>query len=312
MKSPESASSFFLDECESDRSAVESRLRGLVDTLAAEHDGIHEVISYCLLGGGKRLRPILCLWSHDLVGGDQRDAALDAACAIECLHTYSLIHDDLPSMDNDDYRRGQLSAHKKFGEATAVLTGDALLTLAFQVIATIPRRFPKMAAQRALEISEVLSFAAGTGGLITGQALDLSGSATTGDLEAVSLIHRNKTAMLISASMEIGAVCGGGSPEVRTQVREIGLKAGEAFQIIDDVLDCVTDRETLGKTPGKDVASDKLTWPAIAGIENARAAAVSLVREAKDGIAGCSVGQNGEQSSAKIRKMFDFLVERGV
>ncbi len=311
MKSPESTNSFFLDECERDRSAVENRLRGLVDSFAAEHDGIHEAISYCLLGGGKRLRPILCLWSHDLVGGDNRDAALDAACTIECLHTYSLIHDDLPCMDDDDYRRGQPSAHKKFGEATAVLTGDALLTLAFQVIATIPRRFPDVAAQSALEVSQVLSTAAGTGGLITGQALDLSGSAAKGDLEAVKLIHRNKTAMLISASMEIGVVCGGGSPAVRTKVRDAGLKAGEAFQIVDDVLDCVTDRETLGKTPGKDVASDKLTWPAITGIEAARAAAASLVTEAKDGISGCSVGENGEQSSVKIRKMFDFLVERG-
>jgi geranylgeranyl diphosphate synthase type II len=311
MKSPESASPSFLDKCESDRSAVERRLRELVDTLAAEHQGIHEAISYCLLGGGKRLRPILCLWTHDLVGGNWRDVALDAACAIECVHTYSLIHDDLPCMDDDDYRRGRPSAHKKFGEATAVLTGDALLTLAFHVIATLPRRFPDMETQRALEVSEVLSFAAGTGGLITGQALDLAGSAATGDLEAVSIIHRNKTAMLISASMEIGAVCGGVSPDIRTQIRESGLKAGEAFQIIDDVLDCVTDRETLGKTPGKDAASDKLTWPAMSGIENARAAAVSLVREAKDGIAGCSAGTSGERSSGKIQEMFDFLVERG-
>jgi geranylgeranyl diphosphate synthase type II len=311
MTSPDSATGNILDQSRDDRDAVNLRLGELVDTLAAEHAGIHEAIMYCLLGGGKRLRPILCLWAHDLAGGDSREEALDAACAIECVHTYSLIHDDLPCMDDDDYRRGQPSAHKKFGEATAVLTGDALLTLAFQVIATMPRRRTGADAGRALEISEVLSSAAGTGGLITGQALDLSGSASTGDLDAVRTIHRNKTARLISASMEIGAMCAGADGSVRDRIRQAGLKAGQAFQIADDVLDCVTDRETLGKTPGKDAAAGKLTWPAVSGLDKAREAAAHLVREAADGIEGCGSGPGGELAENRIRKMFEFLVERG-
>lgn len=309
--SPEQVSSDFRAACDTERVAVDGRLQNLVDSLAAEHGGIHEAIRYCLLGGGKRLRPILCLWSHDLVDGHRRGAALDVACAIECIHTYSLIHDDLPCMDDDDYRRGQPSAHKKFGEATAVLTGDALLTLAFQIIATLPGRFAALGPGEALEISGVLAAAAGTGGLITGQALDLAGSAGAGDLESVQNIHRNKTARMIAAAMEAGVVCGGGSPAQRRAVGAAGMEAGEAFQIADDVLDCVTDRETLGKTPGKDAAADKLTYPAVCGLEGARTAARRLAGEAKRKLAGCGVGPGGNEAAARVEQMFDFLVERG-
>jgi geranylgeranyl diphosphate synthase type II len=309
--SPEQVSSGFRAACDSERAAVEGRLHTLVKTLAAEHGGINEAIRYCLLGGGKRLRPILCLWAHDLVGGSRRDAALDVACAIECIHTYSLIHDDLPCMDDDDYRRGQPSAHKKFGEATAVLTGDALLTLAFQIIAALPGGSAGLGPGEALDVSGVLASAAGTGGLITGQALDLSGSAGTGDLEAVQNIHRNKTARLIAAAMETGVVCGGGSPQQRKMVSSAGMEAGEAFQIADDVLDCVTDRETLGKTPGKDAAADKLTYPAVCGLDGARTAARRLVGEAKRKLAGCGTGPGGNEAASRLEQMFDFLVERG-
>jgi geranylgeranyl pyrophosphate synthase len=308
--SPEQVSSIFRAACDTERAAVEDRLDRLVDSIAAEHAGIHEAIRYCLLGGGKRLRPILCLWSHDLVGGDRRDAALEVACAIECIHTYSLIHDDLPCMDDDDYRRGQPSAHKKFGEATAVLTGDALLTVAFQIVATAPGRCPGLGPHEALDITGLLAGAAGTGGLITGQALDLAGSAGTGDLEAVRNIHRNKTARLIAAAMESGVVCGAGSSQQRRLVKAAGLEAGEAFQIADDVLDCVTDRETLGKTPGKDAAADKLTYPAVRGLDGARKAARRLVADAKRKLAGCGTGQGGREAAMRLEQMFDFLVER--
>ncbi len=308
---PDSTADSFLDLCAGERSVVEIRLKSLVQSLAAEHQGMLEAVSYCLLGGGKRLRPILCLWTHDLVGGENRDAALDAACAIECVHTYSLIHDDLPCMDDDDFRRGQPSAHKKFDEATAVLTGDALLTLAFQILSTIPRRHADADPGMVVEMSAVLSEAAGTGGLITGQALDLAGSSTTGDLKDVKKIHRNKTARLIAASMVVGAVCGGAGPDTLETIRIAGMNAGEAFQIVDDVLDCVTDRETLGKTPGKDAASDKLTYPAVTGLEPAREAAGVLVRLAKDGLHVPGTVTSGDNAAARLREMFDFLVERG-
>ena len=286
-----------------ERASVEARCEELVSALASEHDGIAEAIRYSLLGGGKRLRPILCLWSHDLVGGRKREIALDVACAIECIHTYSLIHDDLPCMDNDDFRRGQPSAHRKYGEATAVLTGDALLTLGFQVIGTIPERRKGADAATILEAIRILAAAAGTGGLITGQSLDLSGSARTGNLDDVGRIHRNKTARLIAAAMDTGALVGGAGMETRRRIRDAGTLAGEAFQIIDDVLDRETGRETLGKTPGKDALNDKLTFPALAGTEKARETAAKMVTEAKSMLPeGATTGL--------LRAMFDFLITR--
>lgn len=303
---PDSATDDFATRCGTERVAVESRLRALIDSMASEHPRMREAISYALLGGGKRLRPILCLWTHDLVGGERRDVALDAACAIECIHTYSLVHDDLPCMDDDDLRRGRPSTHKKFGEATAVLTGDALLTLAFQIVATIPERLggvESVLVAEALQIACILASAAGTGGLITGQALDLTGQAGTGELDDVRQIHKNKTARLIAASMEAGAAAGGAGLETRNIIQRAGMSAGEAFQIVDDVLDCVTDSGTLGKTPGKDLRENKLTYPSVVGLESARGEAGRLVDEAK---AALPEGIGAEL----IRAMFDFIVER--
>jgi geranylgeranyl diphosphate synthase type II len=315
----EPATAAFDARCETERAAVESRLAELLAELASEHDGMREAVSYSLLAGGKRLRPILCLWSHDLVGGSRRDVAMDGACAIECVHTYSLIHDDLPCMDDDDYRRGKPSAHKKFGEATAVLAGDALLTLAFQIVATIPERLGAgrpVDAGSVVEMTGVLSGAAGTGGLITGQMLDLAGSGRTGTVEQVRRIHQHKTARLIAASMEIGAVAGGAGGKAREHLREAGMLAGEAFQIVDDVLDCVTDRETLGKTPGKDATEDKLTYPAVVGIDRAREEAGRLAGAAKEALAAGEAASSRQAPDAGeagrwMRAMFDFVVERG-
>jgi geranylgeranyl diphosphate synthase type II len=335
MATPDSATDEFVGRCDAERTVVDNRLVELIDTLASEHTGMREAISYALLGIGKRLRPLLCLWSHNLVGGSRRDVALDTACAIECVHTYSLIHDDLPCMDDDDLRRGRPSTHKKFGEATAVLAGDALLTLAFQIVASMPERLGSegsVVAEDALEIASILASAAGTGGLITGQALDLASHAGAGGLDDVGRIHKNKTARLIAAAMEAGAVAGGAGSKAggvrdntrerirevgeagsmaggvrdntRERIREAGMMAGEAFQIVDDVLDCVTDRETLGKTPGKDVQENKLTYPAVVGLEAARVEAAALVAAAKTAL------PDGTDSQM-IRAMFDFIVERG-
>jgi geranylgeranyl diphosphate synthase type II len=268
---------------ERDRDAVEARCTELLDRYAGEHARMREAMGYSLLGGGKRLRPVLCLWTADLAGGGNRAVALDAACAIECVHTYSLVHDDLPCMDDDDMRRGRPSSHRRFGEATAVLTGDALLTLAFQILSDIAPGREEPEAGAALEAVRVLARAAGTGGLITGQALDLEPD-LRGGLDEVTRIHENKTARLISASMEIGAVTAGAGTDFRAGVREAGRLAGLAFQIVDDLLDLEMDEETLGKTPGKDVKTGKLTWPAVAGAGEARAEAGRLLEASLDAL----------------------------
>jgi geranylgeranyl pyrophosphate synthase len=235
---------------------------------------------------------------------------MDAACAIESVHAYSLVHDDLPCMDDDDFRRGKPSSHKRYGEATAVLVGDALLTLAFQILSTIPERHGSAGVETVLEMTKVLSAAAGTGGLIAGQALDLEGSARSGDLEGVRRIHANKTARLIAASMEMGAVAGGANAKVRDRIREAGLQAGEAFQIVDDILDCEKDKETLGKTPGKDALADKLTYPAVVGLERSREEAALLIGAARSTLAGGEIAAD-RQAASKLLNLFIFLVERG-
>ena len=308
--SPEAVPQSIRTAFDADRELIEGRLHELVGALANEHQGMREAMSWSLLGGGKRLRPLLCLWTHDLVGGAHRDAALDAACAIECVHTYSLIHDDLPCMDDDDVRRGKPSSHKQFGEATAVLAGDGLLTLAFQVLSTMPERHGTDGVKDVLEMTKVLAGAAGTGGLIVGQALDLSGSARSGDLEGVRRIHKNKTARLIAASMEVGAVAGGAGDKTRASIREAGLLAGEAFQITDDILDCEQDGETLGKTPGKDARADKLTFPAVVGVERSREEAALLIGSAGSILSGGGMAADREALSRTV-ELFAFLVSRG-
>ena len=276
----------FVEAAQRDGAAVESRLADLVASLAFQHTGMREAVEYSLLNGGKRVRPLLCLWSFDVLGDAPvtapgaalRAATLDVACAIECVHTYSLVHDDLPCMDNDDFRRGRPSSHRRFGEATAVLAGDALLNLAYEIVFTLSARHAVSDAM-VVEAGRVLSFSAGTGGLITGQALDL-GAAGGGDVSLVDRIHEHKTGRLIAAAFEIGAVFAAATPETRQRFRSAGAAIGGAFQIVDDLLDLEGNQETLGKTPGKDVHGDKLTYPAVVGTERARRRAGELVDQA--------------------------------
>jgi geranylgeranyl diphosphate synthase type II len=283
-----------------DRSAVEARLAALVDLLAAHHAGMRDSIRYSLLGGGKRVRPLLCLWTHDAMNGSQRDLALDAACALECVHTYSLVHDDLPCMDDDDLRRGQPSSHKQFGEAVAVLTGDALLTLGFEILATLASRH-SVADATALAATATLARAAGTQGLISGQALDLEPPKPR-DAAVVNDIHLRKTAMLIAASMELGAIAAGRGESDRARVRRAGLEAGLAFQITDDVLDLEGAQETLGKTPRKDVDRGKLTLPSVIGIDSARARARNHVAAA--------LAEFREAAQTPLEALIRHIVER--
>jgi geranylgeranyl diphosphate synthase type II len=265
---------------EKSRDEVNRRLGAIVEDEAGAPDDMRSALRYTLLDGGKRLRPVLCLWTHDGLGGEQRDACIDVACALECLHTYSLIHDDLPCMDDDDLRRGKASCHKKFGEAVAVLTGDALLTLCFDVIARLGERWG-LEAGAIVETSRVVARAAGTEGLITGQALDLVSDTFEPTLEMVDRIHSHKTAALISASMLAGAVVAGADTAAKGRVERAGEMAGRAFQIIDDILDVQMDAETLGKTPGKDAKAGKLTYPSVVGLEAAKRRATELVEQAR-------------------------------
>ncbi|WP_438482208.1 polyprenyl synthetase family protein [Oleiharenicola lentus] len=243
--------------------------RGLNELLPAAHTRptrLHEAMRYSLQAGGKRLRPVLTLATAEAFGAAP-EIALPAAVAIECIHTYSLIHDDLPCMDNDDLRRGRPTAHRQFDEATALLAGDALLTYAFQLIGGHYAGNAKLCATLTREIAD----AAGSEKLIGGQMEDLlaekNASATADDLE---FIHLNKTAAMLTVSLIAGGLCGNANPTQLAALRSAGRQLGLAFQIIDDILDATADTVTLGKTAGKDARADKTTYVKLHGLENSR------------------------------------------
>jgi geranylgeranyl diphosphate synthase, type II len=238
-----------------------------------------EAIRYSLLAPGKRLRPMLVLLAAEACRGDI-EAALPAACAVEMVHTYSLVHDDLPAMDDDDLRRGRPTCHKAFGEAVAILTGDALLTLAFEILARDMR--PPATAARACA---VLARAAGACELVGGQADDLAGQFSAGSVEALEAIHRRKTGAMFLASLELGALAAGADDAQRRALEEYGRRIGLVFQITDDLLDVRGDAAAMGKRAGKDSQRGKMTYPGILGIEPSLRRAESLVREACEAIA---------------------------
>ncbi|XP_078435602.1 heterodimeric geranylgeranyl pyrophosphate synthase large subunit 1, chloroplastic-like [Wolffia australiana] len=247
---------------------------------------IHEAMRYSLLAGGKRVRPVLCLAACELVGGSPV-SAMPSACAVEMIHTMSLIHDDLPCMDNDDLRRGVPTNHRVYGESIAVLAGDALLALAFErVAAATPSDL--VPAARILRAVAELASRVGSRGLVAGQVADMAatGAAEPVGLDRLEYIHLNKTAALLEAAVVMGAVVGGGSDE---QIERLGRYArcvGLLFQVVDDVLDVTKSSEELGKTAGKDLATDKTTYPKLIGLERSREFAAQLNREAKEQLAG--------------------------
>jgi len=267
---------------------IDARLRELLPSEDAEPRTVHAAMRYSVLAGGKRLRPALVLLGAHAAGGSEDDV-LGVACAVELVHTYSLIHDDLPAMDDDDFRRGRPSCHKHFGEATAILAGDALNTLAFEVIATAapePSRVPALVQE--------LCRAAGTRGMVGGQVADLeaevrqteSSDGLPPDLDVVRGIHERKTGALLTASLLLGALASGADEDLLARLREIGGRLGLAFQIVDDVLDEEGHVSELGKTPGKDREQGKATFPAAIGVAASRVEAARLVREADVLIAG--------------------------
>ncbi|MFH0937825.1 MAG: farnesyl diphosphate synthase [Planctomycetota bacterium] len=262
---------------ESSRKFVEQHLNRLLPFEKTSPETLHKAMRYSIFAGGKRLRPALVLASAEAVGGT-RDVAAPAACAVEMIHTYSLIHDDLPAMDDDDLRRGRPTCHKVFGEALAILAGDGLLTYAFEVLTTSPL------ADSVSGIVRAIARGAGTQGMVGGQVLDIEGEGQSATLDSVRAIHTWKTAALIAACCEAGALAGGATPSEYKQLRIYGQNIGLAFQIVDDILDITSLPEALGKTPGKDVQKGKVTYPSVMGLEKARAEAARLAQRAFDAL----------------------------
>lgn len=239
---------------------------------------IYEAMRYSLLAGGKRLRPILCLATCELTGGTL-EMAMPTACALEMVHTMSLIHDDLPAMDNDDYRRGQLTNHKVYGEDVAVLAGDALLSYAFEHIATQTKGAP---AENILEVLAGLGRAVGAEGLVGGQIVDLDSEGKKDvTIETLNFIHTHKTAALLEVSVTSGAVLADAPRSDVEKLRRFAQRIGLAFQIVDDILDITSTPEALGKSVGKDLKAEKATYPSIWGIEESKRQAHQLIDQAK-------------------------------
>ena len=246
------------DWAAAERAELERRLAQAVPAADQPPQSLHRAMRYSLLGGGKRLRPLLCRAAAYAVAGDDLDTAWAPACAVEMVHTYSLIHDDLPALDNDDLRRGRPTCHKQFGEAMAILAGDALLTLAFGQLAASGTQAGAMVG--------LLAEAAGTpAGMVAGQVADLEAERTQADASAVAFIHRRKTAALIRASVQLGGMAASASAAQLAALAQFGGAMGLAFQIVDDLLDLTASSRELGKTAGKDEAQRKATYPAVAG-----------------------------------------------
>ena len=269
------------------RSYLEARRLAVEEALEAAlpaEDGLDarvvEAMRYSLFAGGKRLRPILCLAAAEAVGGDLVDAT-PAACALEMIHTYSLIHDDLPAMDDDDLRRGIPTNHKVFGEAIAILAGDGLLTEAFTLLGNCH----SLPADRVVQLVALLSVAAGHRGMVGGQVVDMLWQNRTADISLVRYMHGKKTAALIAASTQAGALAGGGSSGQVERLGRYGRAVGLAFQIVDDLLDIQGDAALLGKKTGVDIARGKATYPAAVGLEQADKDARALFSKALEALA---------------------------
>lgn len=255
---------------------VEAALAQSIEVVYPEK--IYESMRYSLMAGGKRLRPILCLSTCELVGGTSA-IAMPTACALEMIHTMSLIHDDLPAMDNDDFRRGKPTNHKVYGEDIAILAGDGLLAYAFEYIAAQTKNVP---ADRVLQVIVKLGHAVGAAGLVGGQVVDLDCEGRSDvTLDTLTFIHRHKTGALLEASVVCGAILAGASDSDLQHLSRYAQNIGLAFQIIDDVLDITATQEELGKTAGKDLQAQKATYPSFWGIEESKRQADQLIAEAK-------------------------------
>ncbi len=258
---------------------------------------------YSLLLGGKRLRPILCLAAAEAIVDDPEIIAdmLPTACALECIHTYSLIHDDLPAMDNDDLRRGKPTNHKIYGEAAAILAGDSLLTYAFELLTGQGNR---LSPEKKLHITNLIARASGPEGMAGGQSLDIANENREYPFELLKTIHRSKTGALIKCSVEVGAIGADASPQQVRRLEEYGIQIGLAFQIVDDLLDATSTTEILGKTAGSDQKKGKATYPSYFGVEKTRQIALETIEAAKSSLSSF------DQKADPLRELADYIASR--
>jgi len=285
---------------EQGRELADAALERLLPTATQHPASIHKAMRHSVFAGGKRLRPILCMEAGRMVSGSLPTGIADLGAALEMLHTYSLIHDDLPALDNDDLRRGRPTCHKVFGEAIAILAGDALQTQAYEVLARL-----QCPAEARVRIIAEISRATGTvDGMIGGQVVDLEAEHKKADLATLEYIHRSKTAALLTASLVSGGLYACGEDDAVCRLRSFGQSIGLAFQIVDDVLDVTQTSEQLGKTAGKDTAAEKATYPALFGIEQSLQKADALVDTALQSLE--SFGARAET----LQSLAHFLVER--
>jgi geranylgeranyl diphosphate synthase, type II len=285
---------------EEGRKLADSALERLLPAGTERPTSIHQAMRHSVFAGGKRIRPILCMEAGRAIAGALPERVEELGAALEMLHTYSLIHDDLPALDNDDLRRGRPTCHKVFGEAIAILAGDALQTHAYETLARL--RCP---AEARVKIIEEIARGTGTvNGMIGGQVVDLEAEHTRADAETLEYIHRSKTAALIASSVVAGGIYAGASTEQVSSLRCFGQSIGLAFQIVDDLLDVTKTSEQLGKTAGKDVASEKATYPALFGLEESRKKADELLRNASK-----ALDPFGSRADI-LKNLARFLVER--
>lgn len=280
---------------------VEPALEQLFEPATPQMQRLYQAMRYSVMNGGKRVRPLLVLASCEALGGDAQQAVA-AACAVELIHAYSLVHDDLPAMDNDNMRRGQPTTHIAFDEAYAILAGDALQTLAFEVLT---RQDSNLDAQTSLQMVRILSQAAGAGGMVGGQAIDLDATGKQVNQQQLEQIHRHKTGALISASVQLGALASGkANPEQLNRLRDYAQAIGLAFQVQDDILDITSDSQTLGKQQGSDLQQGKSTYPGLLGLEPAQQYAQQLKDRALASLSEFS------QAADPLRQLACYIVER--
>ena len=284
---------------EEDRTAVDAALERLMPGEDVPPRSIHRAMRYSVQAGGKRVRPILCLESARIFSADLT-LILPVACALEFIHTYSLIHDDLPALDNDDLRRGKPTCHKKFGEATAILAGDALLTLAFETLSSAQID----PAWRVAILSHVAASAGTINGMVGGQVADLEAEGRAIEPAELEYIHRSKTAALIRAAVVAGAISGGADDEDVSRLKRFGEMIGWAFQVVDDILDVEESSAALGKTAGKDAEQQKATYPALYGLGRSRQFAKELESRAMAELAPFG------QRAARLRELAELIVHR--
>nr|WP_199623182.1 farnesyl diphosphate synthase [Paenibacillus alkalitolerans] len=267
-------------------------------------DALRQSMTYSLLAGGKRMRPVLAIAAAEALGGCADDV-IPAACAVELVHTYSLIHDDLPAIDNDDYRRGKLTNHKVYGEAMAILAGDALLTHAFHCLAAMPLRCPNVPPAAALAIAAELAYYAGAAGMVGGQAADILGEQGVTTLAQLEYIHTHKTSDLIVFSLRAGGRVAGADDAQLEALAAFGRSIGLAFQIQDDILDVIGDSEKLGKSTNSDTERNKVTYPYLIGMEESKRKVAELTNSAKSALA-----DGGITETRRLLQLADYLMSR--